>query len=301
VIAFITGRWSNSHPTTNEAAAAPVANERKPTKTSSSAERDGSPSSKSTRPHPASTTASDDPPGFSSEPPFQPGKSKDWLDAQIKRGGWKDDPGTLFRMVQNFSAMDEEEISEVIETYLQIILARRDASPAELAAYPKEWLFKLGLTPAMWRYSQLNPDAAMDMIEGGKIPGIEEVYQMALANMAAVDPAGALAHVEEFEGNDLREGMEPILGTLFATDPDRVISILENYPDPIFDGERRKLAERLAADDPQKAIDFAIANIRAGRNPDVLKVAVSTWLDHHPDEAQRWIDTYTGPGHETLK
>ena len=298
VIAFITGRWSSAHSPANQAGAPPAANAGKPTKTSTSAERDSALSSKtSQRPD----TGNKKPVHFSADPPFQPGKSKDWLDAQIKRGGWKDDPGTLFRMVQNFSAMDEEEISEVIETYTRIILARGEASPAERAAYPKEWLFKLGLTPAMWRYSQLNPKAAMDMIEGGKALVLEEVYQMSLANMAESNPDMALARAEGFEGDDLREAMEPILGTLFATDPDRVIRILEDHPEPIFDGERRKVAERLAAENPQKAIDYALATIRAGRNPDVLKAAVNTWRESHPDEAQRWIDTYTGPGSETLK
>jgi hypothetical protein len=298
VIAFITGRWSSAHPPTDEAGTPPVANASKPTKTSSSAERDSALSSKTSQRPDAGNKK---PAHFSPEPPFQPGKSKEWLLQQIKRSGWKDDPSSLFRMIQSYSAMDEEEIGEMVATYQELIRNRQNASDAEQAAFPKEWLFKLGLFPALWRYSQLNPEAAMDLIEADPILRNEGPYQVAISNLTAADPDRALARTTGLEGNNLRQAMEPILGTLFATDPDRVISILENYPDPIFDGERRKVAERLAAEDPQKAIDYAIATIRAGRNPDVLKTAVGTWRDSHPEEAQRWIDTYTGPGHETLK
>ncbi|HEY1121708.1 MAG TPA: hypothetical protein VGE67_08915, partial [Haloferula sp.] len=298
--AFVTGRWSNSHSPATEAASASAANESKPTKTSSSASRESASPSKSPRPHLTASSASK-PSGFSSEPPFQPGGSKQWLDAQIKVGGWKDDPAALFRMVQNFSAMDEEEIGEMVATYQELIRNYQSSSNAEQAAYPKEWLIKLGLFPALWRYSQLNPEAALDLIEADSILEDGAPYQVGMANLTTLDPDRALARTTGLEGNDLRNAMEPILGTLFATDPDRVISILENYPDPVFDGERRKVAERLAADDPQKAIAYAIAAIRAGRNPDVLKTAVGTWSESHPEDAKRWIETYTGPGAETLK
>ena len=299
LLAFTAGRWSNAHPPPTEANA-PTANATRPTKASSSTERGTSPASKPPNTRPPESQ-SNKPATFSSHPPFQPGGSKQWLQQQIKQNGWKDDPAVLFRMVQNYAAMDEEEISEVIETYQELIRNRQSASDAEQAEFPKEWLLKLGLFPALWRYSQLNPDAAMDLIEADPILRERDSYQVGMANLTAIDPDRALARTTGLEGNNLRQAMEPILGTLFATDPDRVIAILENYPDPVFDGERRKVAERLAAEHPQKAIGYAIANIRAGRNPDVLKTAVDTWREYYPDDAKRWIETYTGPGYETLK
>lgn len=299
VIAFITGRWSNAHSPT-AGAATPIENTSKPAKASSTAERDTTSPSKSPR-HQSAASSTSKPPGFSSEPPFQPGGAKDWLSAEIKRSGWKDDPAVLFRMIQNFAAMDEEEIAEMVATYQDLIRSRQHASDAELAAFPKEWLLKLGLFPAIWRYSQLNPDAALDIIEADPILREQDSYQVGMSNLTAADPNRALARTTGLEGVSLRNAMEPILGTLFATDPDRVISILENYPDPVFDGERRKVAERLAAENPRKAIDYAIATIRAGHNPDALKAAVNTWRESHPEDAQRWIETYTGPGYEALK
>ncbi|MEK7951531.1 hypothetical protein [Luteolibacter soli] len=297
IAAFLTGRWSMDHPPADEAAAPPTATAAKPTKASTSDSRDAS----AKRPRPANAS-SDKPSLLPTDPHFQPGKSRDWLLQQIKLNGWEDDPSLLFRMVQTYAAMDEEEISEMVATYQEIIRNYPSASDAEQAAFPKEWLFKLGLFPALWRYSQLNPDAVLDIVEADPRLKDQDSYQMAIASLAAIDPDRALDRYSSLEGRALQNAMEPILGTLFATDPDRVIQILDDLPnDPDLDGERRKVAERLAADNPQKAIDYALANIRAGRNPDVLKVAFQTWREAHPEEAKRWAATYTGPGAETLK
>ena len=247
-------------------------------------------------------------PGTSGKPvsaamigPFHPGEAEEWLRLQIKHGGWNDDPAKFFRTLQAYSAMDEASIAEVVATLQKLIHRRQAASPAELADFPKEWLFRFGIVPALFRYSQLNPDAALDLIAADPVLRDEGIGQVALANMTVLDPDRALARVQGLEGQELRQAMEPILGTLFSSDPDRVIRILKDHPEEIFDGERRKVAERLAAEDPGKAVDFALEAIRAGRNPDVLRAAVDSWRNRAPEEANRWVESYTGPGHETLR
>lgn len=233
--------------------------------------------------------------------PFHPGEAEEWLRLQIKHGGWNDDPAKFFRMLQSYSTMDEASIAEVVATLQKLIHRRQSASPAELADFPKEWLFRFGIVPALFRYSQLNPDAALDLIAADPVLRDEGVGQVALANMTVLNPDRALARVQGLEGQELRQAMEPILGTLFSSDPDRVIQILEDHPEEIFDGERRKVAERLAAGDPQRAIEFAVNAIRNGRNPDVLPAAVDAWRKRHPEEAERWVEKYTGPGYESLR
>lgn len=233
--------------------------------------------------------------------PFEPGKSREWFLLQIKRSGWKDDPTTLFRMVQQYAAMDEAAVAETMTTLRQLVDERQSGEVPESAAIPKEWLGRFGLFPAAMRYAQLNPEALLDAVEKDPALQVQEIYQAALANLAAQDPEQALERVKGLQGDDLRNGMEPILGTLFATDPDRVIRILEDFPQPEFDGERRKVAERLAAEDPQRAIDYAVATIQSGHNPDVLQAAVKTWMKTDQESANRWISTYAGPGAAELR
>lgn len=227
--------------------------------------------------------------------PFEPGESREWLLAQIKRSGWDDDPSTFFRMLQQYSAMDEASSSEAIATFQKIIRERQTASRAELATFQKEWLFKYGIFPALFRYSQLNPRAALDLIENDPMLKESDSYQVALSNLTALDPDQAIARADGLSGAELRNAMEPILGTLFSTDPDRVIRILEGLPQEEFDGERRKVAQRLAIQNPDKAIDFALTAIQQGNNPDIIDAAVGSWKKYDPEAAEKWFETYQGP------
>lgn len=233
--------------------------------------------------------------------PFAPGQSREWLTAQIRHGGWKDDPATFFRMIQEYSAMDEPEISEMVETLLHIIRDRQAGDPAVAASFPKEWLFKYGIFPAMFRFSQLNPGAALDVIEGDPLLKESDAYQVAFSNLTAMSPELALARAKGLEGAALRNAMEPILGTLFASDPDRVIQILGDFPQPEFDGERRKVAERLALEDPKRAVEYAVSAVNAGHQPDVLQAVVAIWMQSDPAAAKQWAASYYGPEAGELK
>lgn len=261
-------------------------------------DRAGMPRSKPDRIAAKPTSLAPDP----SRPPFEPGQSREWLLQQVKLNGWKDDPSTFFRMVQLYSSMDEESTREMVDTIFALLPEWRAGKDPATAAIPKEWFGRLGLFPVMFRYAQLNPSAALDLVETQKLlKDNDEFYQVALSNLTAQDPDLALERVRGLQGNDLRNGLEPILGTLFATDVDRVIQILGENPGPEFDGERRKLAERLARQDPARAISYAQSAIQAGRNPDVLLSAVKGWQQIDKAAADRWIDTYSGPGAELLK
>lgn len=235
-------------------------------------------------------------------PPFEPGGSRDWLVLEAKRAGWKDDPTTLYRMIRQYSAMDEASVKELVETLFETQRLRNAGDPAALMLFPKQELFvKYNLFPALFRLSELNPQEALDVIGNDGDLMESDAFQAAFANFTNLDPEQAIARAKSLEGPARRNAIEAILGTLFATDSERVIQILEDFPEQEFDGERRKVVERLVAENPQRAIDYAAGLVGNGSDPAILQHALGSWIQLAPESAKKWLDAYTGPEAEHLK
>ncbi len=198
--------------------------------------------------------------------------------------------------------MDEASVKELVATIFETLRLRNEGDSQTLAVFPQQkFLVKNSLFPALFRLSQLNPQEALDVIERDGDLTESDALQTAYANFTRLDPEQALARAKALEIPARRNAMEAILGTLFATDSERVIQILEDFPQPEFDGERRKVVERLVAENPQRAIDYAAGLVSAGSDPAVLRNALGEWMQLAPESAKIWLDAYNGPEAEALK
>ena len=238
---------------------------------------------------------------FKSGTPFSKGQARSWF-LGLARENWDGDPAGMVRMIQECTTMDENSALELAREVRTIMEQYEARDPEIRGIFKGDDLQERALFAAIFRLSQLNPEAALAFVNESKgIEGKGEITQVIYSNMALEDLSAARASLAKLEGGELRNAMEGVLGVLVAKDPLRAIALIKGFPQPELDGERRKLVERLAERDPLKAVEVAAEIAGSGRNPDVLEAAVGRWMRMNEGDALRWAASYNGTGASSLK
>lgn len=222
--------------------------------------------------------------------------ARGWLLEQSAGVGTDSDPGLRLRLAQRCFMLDEASSLELVRE----IMAIQMSDDAELKKAFKG--IQLGdlLDAATFRLAQLNPDAAMEVLEGSP-EHLKELAPLVFSNIAAENLDDADRFLQRMPALVLRDAIEPVAAKLALTDPAAAVSLLEEYPGPELDSERRKLVERLVAKDPGKGMAVAVKFANDGRNPDVIRAAVQSWLTVDEKAATQWAAGYRGPGEAELR
>lgn len=234
--------------------------------------------------------------------PFAPGQSLEWMYDRAADASWEDDPASYLRMLQEITKLDSKAADELAETLRKLI--HLDATDPKTKAVFKGVSLERMFAATIFRLSQIDAEAAFRALQESPHLSPRErasLEQVVRSNQTLGDPAGAIRGLSGLQGEDLRHAIEPILGTLSGKDPEAALRLLEDHPQPELDGERRKMVERMARRDPAKAVGLALGYVRAGRNPDVIRAAVETWMEIDATAALQWANAYTGAGEPELK
>lgn len=239
--------------------------------------------------------------GFKSAVPFAPGGARDWF---LGKGRENCDDGFtgFLQIVQNCATLDETAAQELAVELREILKLYEAGDPAMRAAFRGDDLQQRALAATMFRLAQLNPKAALQFLQ--ESPGIDrrgEMLEMIFANAALKDPAGARTLIEGLDGKTLRGALEGAMGVLTGKDPQAAFDLLSRFPQPEADSERRKFVERIAKGNPQEAIRYAEAFVKAGRNPEIIASVVDDWMRADPMAAVAFGEAYRGPGELKVK
>jgi hypothetical protein len=242
-------------------------------------------------------------PGFKPAAPFRPGGARDWFIATT-RVNHEDSITGFIQLIQNCTTLDERSAVELAEELREICKLYDDGDPTMRALFNGDDLQRRSLGATIFRLSQLNPDAAIRFLDestGFRDREMGELYEMVFANYALMDPGLARDALARMDEGKLPEAIEGAMATLTGKDSDAAFELLSRFDQPSLDNERRKLVERIAAQDPQKAIETAGKFASAGRNPDVFASLLSTWMKKDEAAAIAWAETYRGPGEIAVK
>ena len=224
------------------------------------------------------------------------GGARAWLAAQAEGVAADSDPGAALRLAQSCLFLNESSASELVR---EIIRLQSSDDPETRARFRGVELDRL-LEVSVFRLSQLNPDAALVLL-GEMRAAKGDLLALVFSNVAAENLPSAKRYLESANGPALRDAVEPIAARLAVDDPQAAISLLEEFPQPELDSERRKLVERLVEKDPGRGIAVAVKFAHDGRNPDVVRAAVQRWLTVDEDAALQWAAAYRGPGETELR
>lgn len=224
------------------------------------------------------------------------GGARAWLAAQAKGVAADSDPGAALRLGQSCLFLDEASASDLVR---EILLIQSSDNPETKAKFRGVRLAEL-LDASIFRLSQLNPDAAFRLLEEMPSP-TPRLLALVFSNVAAENLPVANRYLKSVDGPALRDAVEPIAARLAIDDPQAAISLLEEYPQPELDSERRKLVERLVVKDPGRGMAVAVKFANDGRNPDVIRAAVQRWLTVDQHAALQWAAAYRGPGEMELR
>ncbi|RYD34682.1 MAG: hypothetical protein EOP87_08745 [Verrucomicrobiaceae bacterium] len=206
------------------------------------------------------------------------------------------DPGAALRLAQSCLFLDESSASELVREIIRIQLSDDPETKVKFRGVELDRLLEVSI----FRLSQLNPDAALELL-GEMRAAKGDLVALVFSNVAAENLPSAKSYLSSVGGHALRDAVEPIAARLAIDDPEAAVSLLEEYGQPELDSERRKLVERLVTKDPAKGMAVAVKFASDGRNPDVIRAAVHRWLTVDESAALRWAGAYRGPGEKELR
>ena len=224
------------------------------------------------------------------------GGARAWLTAQTEAVPADSDAGAALRLAQQCLFLDEASAAELVR---EIMAIQTSDDPGSRARFRGVKLGEL-LEASVFRLSQLNPDAALGLLSE-MLAAKPQLLALVFSNVASENLPAAKRYLKSVDGPALRDAVEPIAARLAIDDPQAAVSLLEEYPQPELDSERRKLVERLVVKDPGKGMAVAVKFANDGRNPDVIRAAVQRWLTVDEPAALQWSATYHGPGETELR
>lgn len=239
--------------------------------------------------------------GFRSAVPFAPGHAREWFLSK-GRENFEDSFIGLVQMVQACTALDERSAQELVEELREIRRLYDAGDPEMRAVFDGDDLQRRGFVAALFRLSQLNPQAALHLIQESPDARIsEQMIQMVFANAALRSPAEAKLLLVGLEGDSLKAALDGAMASLTAKDPAAALDLISGFNQPEFDNERRKFLERIAKQDPAKAIEFAQGFVESGNSPHIIASVVSEWMLGDKVAALSWAEAYRGPGEAHVK
>ena len=81
--------------------------------------------------------------------------------------------------------------------------------------------------------------------------------EIIFTNYALFDPEKAGDRLLQMSDDQRRGAIEGAMAALTGKDPEAALALISRFEQASVDNERRKLVERIVAEDPQKAIGFA--------------------------------------------
>lgn len=239
--------------------------------------------------------------GFKPAAPFGPGGARDWFIATTRVN--HDDSFTGFiQLVQNCTTLDERSALELAEELREILKLYKDGDPTMRSLFNGDDLQERSLAATVFRLSQLNPEAAIRFLdESPDLRQKGEIYEMIFANYALKDPAKAGDALLKLNEGRLRGSIEGAMATLTGQDPEAAYQLLSRFDKAEQDNERRKFVERIAKQDPERAIAFAEDMVKAGKTTEVFASLASEWMKKDAAAASAWAETYRGPGEIGVK
>jgi hypothetical protein len=228
--------------------------------------------------------------------PFAKGQARSWF-LQSAREGWGDDMQGFLSLFQVCGTLDEAAARELLAELKEMNQQYRDGNPEVRAAIEDDDILEQGLMVTLFRLSQLDPVGTIEFLHAaGEMNDKDDLFKMAFGNLAKQDPGKLAAELQKLEGGDLREAMEGAMEVLRKKDTEAAMALLEKFPQPEMDRERRRLVEHLAGQDPQEAIKMATRFVNAGREVDVFGAVVEMWARKDKAAALAWAADYQGPG-----
>jgi len=253
------------------------------------------------RARPERRSGPDSVPGFRPAVPFGPGGAREWFLATARENHEESIVG-FFQLVQHCTTLDEHSALELSAELVEMLKLYRDGDPEMRAAFNGDDLPERSLRAAIFRLSQLNPEAAIRFVEEN--PGIRErgvLDEIIFTNYALLDPEKAGERLLQMSDDQRRGAIEGAMAALTGKDPEAALALISRFEQASVDNERRKLVERIVAGDPQKAIAFAREMVNAGRTPEVFASLVSAWIKKDESAALAWASDYQGPGELGVK
>jgi hypothetical protein len=239
--------------------------------------------------------------GFKSAVPFAPGGAREWFLTKGQENCGDSFTGIL-QLIQNCTTLDERAAEELAVELREICKLYEEGDPAMRAAFDGDDLQQRGLAAAVFRLSQLNPGAALRFLE--ESPDIHrrnELVEMVFANASLRDPAEAETLLAGLDTNARRGALEGAMEALAGKDAEAAFKLLSRFDQPDHDNERRKFVERIAKDDPAKALEYAESFVKAGRNPEIFASIVEEWIRKDRSAGLAWAEAYRGPGEIKVK
>ena len=268
---------------------------------SDSTARHGSRSPEVARSKPERKSGPDSVPGFRPAVPFGPGGAREWFLATARENHEESIVG-FFQLAQHCTTLDEHSALELSEELVEMLRLYHEGDPEMRAAFDGDDLQERALRAAIFRLSQLDPEAAIRLAEEN--PGLRErgmADEIIFTNYALFDPEKAGDRLLQMSDDHRRAGIEGAMAALTGQDPEAALALISRFDQPSVDNERRKLVERIVAGDPQKAIAFAREMVNAGRTPEVFASLVSAWIKKDESAALAWASDYQGPGELGVK
>lgn len=228
--------------------------------------------------------------------PFAKGQGRAWF-LQSAREGWGDNMQGFLSLFHVCGTLDEAAARELVAELAEMNRQYRDGNPEVRAAIEDDDILEQGLVVTLFRLSQLDPVGTIEFLHAaGEMRDKDDLFKMAFGNLAKQDPGKLAAELQKLEGGDLREALEGAMEVLRKKDTEAAVALLDKFPQPEMDRERRKLVEQIAMQDPQGAIKVATRFISAGSGADVLGAVVESWARKDKEAALAWAADYQGPG-----
>lgn len=233
--------------------------------------------------------------------PFAPGRAREWFMTKGRENS-EDSFTGLLQLIQSCTILDERSAKELAVELREICRLYEAGDPEMRAAFDGDDLQQRGLAAVLFRLSQLNPQAALDIIsESSDLRQRGELIEMVFANAALRSPAEVKTLLAGLDGDPRRAALEGAMGSLTGRDPAGAFYLLLGFNRPEFDNERRKFLERIAKQDPAKALGFARDFVDSGNSPHIFASVVSEWMHSDPGAALAWAEGYSGPGEIHVK
>ncbi|MDB6079732.1 MAG: hypothetical protein JWO82_3479 [Akkermansiaceae bacterium] len=227
---------------------------------------------------------------------FSPGGARQWM-REVQRGAG-DGNSLLSRMriLETCCAMDAADARETATEALAILRSLREDDPIARADFPSRDLQMQMANAALYRLAQLDAGAALDFAKADPaFSKNHDFMQMIFTSMAEQDLPKATAVLATLEGQELSGSLEGVMNLLDLSDPQAAAKLLEGFPDPRQDNERKKLIERVAASDPALALKLATGYVAEGKSAELLSAALEKGGSGMRQQISAWAATYDGP------
>lgn len=235
-------------------------------------------------------------------PPFEPGKSREWLE-KMGRQSWDGDMVAAIGLVQQCSTLDPEAACEMAATALEMMKQLKEEDPAMEGIFKDPEMLGIAVISSIFKISQNDPKRAMELLgepQPDEDSEIREMRQLIYANMAKVDLKQAMADLDTLQGRERAAALDGVVRALGMQDPQAAIDLLRKNPGKEYQDQRVMLVTQLVTTRPELALEAATSFIVDGEDPKLLARLVENGSPQLIGETLAWAKNYAGADREQM-